>query len=196
MRAMIRATWLLALLVGCAHPTVAAAPASVAPMALSGWWENAGYQIQADGEQAFVTVKTPCTPHANSGCAAGQGQIMAWDAPAHALVPHDGPPIPVTEDGDALVATLGGAPQRLRRQPTAAMLGDHTWSDGHHEVALRADGTCTITRDDTTQTGTWTLDGSELDLQLDGAEAWSIWFDGLATLHVDAGARWTLLQQR
>jgi hypothetical protein len=147
------------LAVGCAHRGAGGD--------LLGSWVDERHRFDLEAESMSYSEKLECAPHPNAGCLAGRGTGGRWDPRTGVVVVRlDGEETTFTlrREGDLLLASDGTHTLRLWRQPDARWLLGKTWSDGTHTLALRADGSYTLSAGERSSAGRFELEPGNLVL--------------------------------
>jgi hypothetical protein len=165
-----------------AEPAPAAAPApepapAPAPASLAGWYASADFSVAlVDGGEATIEKR---------GKKPAKAKKATWDGAANTLTV-DKKATPIKLDGDALVVTLGGAEQKLPRQPTT--FSGTTFANDKGSIQLNADGTCTHGQAGMPAMCTYKLEDGKLAIKYKEAKkkpvTWAVWFEsGGKVLH-------------
>ena len=159
---------------GSSKPT----PTPPPPPSLAGWYASAEFSVVLD-EGGTATVE-------KRGKKPAKVKKAAWDGAANTLTV-DKKANPIKLEGDVLVATLGGAEQKLVRQPAA--FDGKTFANDKGSLQLNADGTCVHGQAGMPAMCTYKLDGGKLAITY-AKEAkkkpvsWIVWFEpGGKVLH-------------
>lgn len=139
-----------------------------APPSFGGWWASADASVLLadDGKATIENKKKKATKKGT------------WDAAAATLTV-DKKATPLKLDGEQLVVSVGGAEQKLWRQPTTF---DTTFSNDGGSLQLKADGTCIHGVAGMPANCTYKLEGGKLAITY-AKEAkkkpvtWVVWFE-------------------
>lgn len=141
------------------------------PPSFTGWYASANYSVAlSDGGTATVETR---------GKKASKAKKGTWDESANTLTV-DKKATPIKLEGDELIVTVGGAEQKLARQPVT--FNGTTFANEKGSIQLNADGTCVHGQAGKPAMCTYKLENGKLAISYQPeakkkAVSWVVWFE-------------------
>lgn len=151
-------------------PAPEPAPPPPPPPSFTGWYATEGYSVAiVDGGTATVETRGKKVSKKKA----------TWDSTENTLTV-DKKTNPIKLEGELLVVTIGGAEQKLPRQPTS--FEGKTFANDKGSIQLNADGSCVHGQKGIPAMCTYKLDGGKLAITYTKETkkkpvSWVVWFE-------------------